>query len=186
MPSVLACAVSGEANAVRRGLGLPENAADGRTVDVCGREAVFLLTGVGPVNAAWRLGEFLAKTNGVAGVVNLGVAGSYDLDRAPLLAPVAATAEVWPEFGLRLGEDADPLALGFPMHPKGPVHDPLPLDPKSAAGAMGLSLPGSWPGAPSATVAGVSADARRAAFLAGRCRALTENMEGFPLALICH
>jgi len=186
MPIVLVCAVSGERNAVCAGLGLPESEAAGRSIAVNGRQAVLLVTGIGPVNAAWRLGELLARSSGVTGVVNLGIAGSYDLARAPLLSPVAATAEIWPEFGLRRGENVDPLALGFPLHPKGPVHDVLTLDPAGAAEAMGLDLPGSWTRAPSVTVAGVSADADRAAYLAASRRALTENMEGFPLALICH
>jgi futalosine hydrolase len=186
MPIVLACAVNGERNAICAGLAVPESAAAGRTIAVNGREAALLCTGIGPVNAAWRLGELLPLLSGVTGVVNLGIAGSYDLTRAPLLSPVAATAEIWPEFGLRLSEDVDPLALGFPLHPKGPVHDALGLDPALAAEAMGLTLPGSWRKAPSVTVAGVSADARRAAHLAASRRALTENMEGFPLALICH
>jgi len=186
MPIVLACAVKSERNAICAGLKIPASQAAGRSIDLGGREAVLLVTGIGPVNAAWRLGELLAQTPGVTGVVNLGIAGSYDLSRAPLLSPVAATAEIWPEFGLRHGEAVDPRALGFPMHPKGPVHDAIPLEPASAAKAMGLALPGAWVKAPSVTVAGVSAEARRADFLAASRQALTENMEGFPLALICH
>jgi futalosine hydrolase len=186
MPIVLACAVDGERSAVCAGLGLPKNAAAGRTIVANGREAALLLTGIGPVNAAWRLGELLPGVPGVTGVVNLGIAGSYDPARAPLLAPVAATAEIWPEFGLRSGEDVDAAALKFPLHAKGPIRDAIRLDPDRDAAALGLILPASWARAPSVTVAGVSAQARRAAHLAASRQALTENMEGFPLALICH
>ncbi len=149
------------------------------------RELILLTTGVGPVNAALALGRLLGAKD-VAGVVNLGIAGSFDLGKAGLLDAVAATAEIWPEFGVRFDHGVEPQELGLPQWkgPGGVVRDRLELDPEHAAAAMGLALGQELLRGTAVTVAGVTADAA----LTERLRsggALTESMEGFALALGC-
>ncbi|GAB6038429.1 futalosine hydrolase [Fundidesulfovibrio butyratiphilus] len=152
---------------------------------VAEREILALVTGVGPVSAALEAGAALAANPDVTGLVNLGLAGVFDLCTAPLGGVACATAEVWPEYGVA-GEMglADAKALGFAQYdgPEGAVWDRLPLAPDDAAGRMGLCLPVGWARGTFVTVGQVSGP-DRAALLAERHQALAENMEGFSLAL---
>ena len=104
-----------------------------------------LVTGVGPVGAALRLGRLLGALGpgAVAGVLNLGVAGSFDTATLPLGAVAVADRETWPEFGLRTQAGVDAAALDFPVGrtAAGPLGASLALDPDASARAMGLSLP---------------------------------------------
>ena len=96
------------------------------------------MTGVGPVAAGVSLGRLLGA-GGIDGVVNLGLAGSFDLAGAPLGSLVAATAEAFPEYGLRQeGTPPDPKGLGFPQITitGEPIYDRIGLDPDAAARAM--------------------------------------------------
>jgi futalosine hydrolase len=151
-----------------------------------GRDFLVLVTGVGPVAAALAAGRVLGRHEGaIGGLVNCGVAGSSDLAAAPLGGLVAATAEAFPEYGLRREAGTDPRGIVFPQLAIAgePVFDRLPLTPKAAATAMGLTLPPDTLFGPGVTVAGVSGDAARASALAGRYGAACESMEGFSLAL---
>ena len=152
-----------------------------------------LVCGVGPVASALALGRFLGREtyrSGLPrGILNLGLAGSYDSEAAPPGSLVLATEEVYPEYGVRLhpehGQEAPPLPLGFPQAEiEGrKVFDRLPLAPESALGNMGLNWHTGWRQGASVTVAGVSGTPERARRLAALCGGATENMEGFSLAL---
>ncbi|WP_428566274.1 MAG: futalosine hydrolase [Solidesulfovibrio sp. DCME] len=151
-----------------------------------GRDCLLCLTGVGPVAAALTVGRLLGRFEGeIAGVVNTGIAGGYDLAATPLCSLVAATEETLPEYGIRTGAGTDCAGLTFPqLAPAGiPVFDRLPLDPAAAATAMGLALPPEAAPGPAVTVAGVSGDPDRAAILWRKYRAQSESMEGFAVAL---
>jgi futalosine hydrolase len=78
---------------------------------IAGRDWTLLVTGVGPLNAVLHLGLLLGSRpsgpKGVDGVVNLGIAGSFDLDRLPLGGVAVVKRETWPEYG-RLGLSPDP------------------------------------------------------------------------------
>lgn len=155
----------------------------GRAVHVC-------LTGVGPVNAALALGRVLSRLPQTRAVLNVGLAGSFDLERAPLGSVWRVRREIWPEYGLVQdgAPGADARALGFPLWERpeeegGPVWDALELPEPEAWQAEGLRC--SAPEAVSLTVAGVTGGPARAAWLAARHGALLENMEGFALALAC-
>lgn len=139
-----------------------------------------VVVGVGLVAAAATTSQALAR-HPVRGVLHLGIAGSFDLDLAPLGSLAVATAEIWPEYGLRHG-DGRLTPLSFPMLPDLPTPH-IPLDPETAATAMGLSLPCSWARGPALTVAGVSADPQRTQELHQHWGGLTESMEGFGVAL---
>lgn len=142
-----------------------------------------LVTGVGPVAAAAATALALGRT-AATGVLHLGIAGSFDLQAAPLGSVVAATAETWPEYGIRRSSGGlEPLR--FPML-DGLPRPCLPLDPEAAARSLGLALPPAWPRGPALTVAGVSGDESVAAALQAQFQVLTESMEGFAVALAAH
>lgn len=146
-----------------------------------------LVTGISPVNAGLSLGLFLGRHPDTTGVVNLGVAGSFDPETLPLRAVALPLRETWPEVGLHDGEAADPRGIGIALAEQQGrrVWDTVEINPAGAAKAMGLALDPAWPQAPSLTVAGASATLERAASLYARHAALLENMEGFALALAC-
>ena len=193
---LLVLATAKEYRAALSGLGAPAPPAPGHTV--CwrrgGRDMRVLVSGVGPVAAALAVGRAIGRGQAapdreVSGVLALGIAGSFDPAVLPLGGLVAATAEIFPEYGLRGPDDSeavDARGLRFPQavidgHD---VYDRLPLAPPAeAARALGLTLPEAVVTGPCLTVAGVSATAERAAALADRYGVLAESMEGFAVAL---
>ena len=184
MALCLAIATRKEYRAVLSPLGAPAVPPDGAATPWRhhGRDMTVLLTGVGPVAAAASLGRLLGSGE-VTGVVNLGVAGTFDPVIAPLTSLLAATAETFPEYGLRCEGVMQPRELGFPQLTIAgePIYDRIALHPDEAAASMRLSLPEHILLGDFATVAGVSADAQASA-----PDGLTaENMEGFALALAC-
>ena len=166
-------------------------ALEGRSCTVC-------LTGVGPVNAAVGVGRALALRPDVGAVVQVGLAGSFDLARAPLGSVWRVQREVWPEYGLAGSAGVDARALGFPQWTgsRGTVWDSLSLpDPLAAGPEASEKTSGGWaaqaglhcdlPATTAITVAGVTGTPERAARLCSRYGALLENMEGFAVALAC-
>ncbi len=154
---------------------------------VNGRNCLLVVTGVGPVNAALSMGRVLGAHRGVRGVLNLGVAGTFDVLRAPLGSAVLASAEVWPEYGLAGDHGVDPRGIAFPQAegPAGPVWDRIDIAPEVLSGQWHLSLPAGARNGVSLTVAGVSGTPGRADAMRRRHAPLMENMEGFALALAC-
>jgi len=151
-----------------------------------------LVTGIGVVNAALALGRALERA-GISGVLNLGVAGSFDLAAHPLGSVRLVEQEIWPEYGLLFSGAvaADARALGFaqngvPASEADAVLDRLAWDAPVGLARLGLNATGSGPAglvrAASLTVSGVTADAQRAGELFARFGAGLENMEGFALA----
>jgi futalosine hydrolase len=189
-PIVLITATRREMQAVlsahAQGLSLALNAP--MQISWGARSLILLITGIGLVNAAMALGALLGQRKGtLGGVVNMGIAGSFDLDVLPLGAVATAKTEIWPEFGLHTEENVDPKGLGLGH---GRVHgqvvwDSLPLNPDQEAKSMGLALDPSWLRVISVSVAGVSGTRERASQLRAQTGALVENMEGFALAWAC-
>ncbi|KHK03860.1 futalosine hydrolase [Desulfovibrio sp. TomC] len=193
---LLVLATAKEYRAALSGLGAPAPPAPGETVAWRrgGREYCVLVSGVGPVAAAMAAGRAIGRAQAtpgreLGGVVGLGIAGSFDLNALPLGGVVAATAEIFPEYGLRRPDGAaaaDARGMAFPQttidgHD---IYDRLPLPPPAeAARAMGLTLPETAVIGPCLTVAGVTASADRAAGLIRTTAALAESMEGFAVAL---
>lgn len=149
------------------------------------------ITGVGPVNAALSIGRILGECKGISGVLNLGVAGSFDLEQAPLGSIVAADSEVWPEYGLRTADGVDPEGIKFPVWEysgvdgRYSVWDRIELDSEKGFRMLNLSPPKDLLSGTSMTVSGVTGTEERARMLMERYKPLTENMEGFSLALAC-
>lgn len=202
---VLVAATVMEMRAVIQGLGLEQAAPGvGETVSAEVREVPLRLvvSGIGPLAAAFSVGRLAGEgalsMDRCRGLISLGIAGTYARNVAPVGSVVMASREIWPEYGLLTDAGIDPVALGFPLAGKKgdttppPVWDSLNLAPAKALAAMGLNDPSTAPRTgenpyvvtgPSITVAAVSGTVSRARGLAARFAALTENMEGFSLAL---
>ena len=153
-----------------------------------GLPALACITGVGPVNAALGMGLALAGArqagHAVSLVLNVGVAGSMDLQRAPLRSLWRVEEEIWPEYGLHDGRQVVAQAFGYPQWSDGrhEVRDRLTL---SGPAELGLTLRGAATGEAgvrSLTVAGVSASVLRVQHLRQLYGAALENMEGFAVA----
>lgn len=200
---VVLAATPMEMRAVLQGAGHAAPAPEpGRDARIRHGDVMFVVTGVGPLAAAFTLGslagEGMLDARRCRGIACFGVAGTYNAAAAPLGSVALATREIWPEYGLVTENGVDPEILGFPLDgAKGaasppPVWNAMDLDPTAAFPAMGLRDPAArpprpqaphWVAGPSVTVAGVSGTPARAAALAHEHNALTENMEGFPVAL---
>ena len=158
-----------------------------KKIRVHGRSCLQVVTGIGPLNAAFVFGRALGTHPGLSGVISMGIGGSFDLATLPLGSWTVADEEIWPEFGIRHEKDVRAQELGFPLGHAGneAIWDRISLDPADAAARMALCLPPSMPRASFISVAGVTATRERADFLHGTCQADVENMEGFALALAC-
>ncbi len=146
-----------------------------------------LITGVGPLNAALALGKSLSAIKKQTIVVNMGLAGSFDLEKAPLCSHWRITKEVYPEYGLVTEDRVDAQALGFPQWrtPDREVWDSIKLPELLQLNALLRHCPLEGT-ATAMTVAGVTCCPQRAARLASPySETLLENMEGFSLALAC-
>jgi|GEM_PF-830103 len=143
------------------------------------------VVGIGPVAAAMSAGALLERHPEVTGIVNLGICGSFDTASAPLGSICTASAEIWPEYGVRRAIQGGEDTFGHQMFADLTLDPPnrLDFDPREQALSMGLNLHPDWVTGASLTVAGVSGDQEQADTLRARHNALTENMEGFSLAL---
>ncbi|WP_272701701.1 futalosine hydrolase [Desulfovibrio sp. Fe33] len=151
---------------------------------VGGRELLLGVTGVGLVNTALCAGSWMSRED-VDGVVDLGIAGGYDLGETPKGSVCFAWRETWPEYGL-LNEDgaADPKGIGFAQgEAEGrKIWNRVKLSPVRDASRMGLVLGDGWTRASSVTVSGVTGTPERAGWLKVFCNGQMENMEGFAAA----
>ncbi|WP_319470588.1 futalosine hydrolase [uncultured Pseudodesulfovibrio sp.] len=152
--------------------------------EIGGHGVLLTVAGVGLVNTGIAMGRALGRSD-VDGVVNLGIAGAYDVEEFPMTSTCYAWQETWPEYGL-LEEDGsvDHKATGFPLgHVNDkPVWHRMKLNPVNDAEAMGLTLPETFLRASSMSVSGVTGGATRAGWLKIAYNADLENMEGFAAA----
>lgn len=164
-----------------------------KMVRLDGKNYLFLICGVGPVNAALNLGLALGRLEAKGamprGVLNLGIGGTFDREALPIGGVVIADSEIWPEYGLRTSRGVSAKALKYPLAntPEGAVWNSIDLQPEKNLLLMGLEVKKGIAHAirtgVGVTVAGVSATPERAWQLKTGCSALFENMEGFALAL---
>ncbi|MGE4424021.1 MAG: futalosine hydrolase [Pseudodesulfovibrio sp.] len=155
---------------------------------VGGRTVLLGVTGVGLLNTALCAGRWLDRPHdgeAVDGVVDLGIAGGYDLGETPMGSACFAGAETWPEYGLLDAHGAaDPMGLGFAQAEAGGsrIWNRLELSPERDAERMGLALGKGWLRAVGVTVSGVTGTPERADRLKLSCNGQMENMEGFAAA----
>lgn len=149
------------------------------------RPCLLAVSGVGPLNAAWAAGRILAMSS-LAGVICVGIAGSFDTARFSLGSACLVTEAIWPEYGIVGESGVHAEALGFPQaeFDGKPVWDRLAWDAQADAQALGLDISG-FPLAKELTVAGVTGSAGRAAAMVQRFQPDIETMEGFAWALAC-
>ncbi len=160
-----------------------------------GRETLFCVTGVGPLNAALALGRCFGQAEAqgqrIDAVLNTGLAGAFDLTALPLRALCLVREEIWPEYGLHDGQAVTARAFSFPLWRRGghsdgaDVYDRLPLAGTDALPGGSRSCDDMFLPCRSLTVAGVSASFVRARDLWNRYHAELENMEGFAVAYAC-
>ncbi len=149
-----------------------------------------LISGVGPINASLAIGRALHKIKKNTLVVNIGLAGSFDLQKAPLASSWRIIKEIYPEYGLAYSDSVDAKALGFPQWktPETVVWDEISLPELFQLNEILRHSPLQG-GASSMTVAGVTCCPSRAAKLSAPYKEqkepLLENMEGFSMALAC-
>lgn len=156
-------------------------------------EAIFLATGVGPINTALAMGlcfglthESTGSKTSIDAVLYAGLAGAFDLGRTPLCTSWRVEREIWPEYGLNDGIRVTARAFSHPLWTKEngeSVYEELTLARLDA-------LPGAkfkkdaFPACASLTVAGVSASFARRQALWDIWHAELENMEGFAAAYV--
>ncbi len=160
-----------------------------KTCNVLGKEVGFLVCGMGLLNASIALEKFLSGNNSISHVINIGIAGSYDLQRIPMSAVCIASGELWPEYGARCGYYfADARELGFPLHRSEDrvIWNHLDFDNQTFLKETGLGLENSWHEGHGITVAGVSTSEEHARQLKKDFNGDMENMEGFALAYCCY
>lgn len=166
---------------------LPEMSAFAQNLH--GKEQLFLVTGIGPINAALALGECIGQNKKdsfkIEGVIYTGLAGAFDLERFPLRSICHVQKEIWPEYGLHDGITVTARAFKFPLWKKTngeEIYDTIEL---ACASELGLKeIPDKWKPCSSLTVAGVSASFARRDKLQNLYGADLENMEGFAAAYV--
>lgn len=144
---------------------------------------IFLVTGVGPINAALAMGYCLGvaqKENEIKGIVYAGLAGAFDLDLTPLRSIWLVNREIWPEYGLNDGITVTAPAFKLPLWKD---KETLIYEQIEMAGIKSLPIKMSrepdWKECASLTVAGVTASFQRREALWNLWHAPLENMEGF-------
>ncbi len=152
-----------------------------------GRQCLLAVTGVGLTNAAFTLGRLLGEQTRVAGVISLGIAGTFDTEAAPLGCAVAATQETWADYGLYTRHGVAPRGIGFAQAQFADtvVWNTLMLRPADVIRQLDLAMPCHCRQGSSLTVAAASGTQKRAQAMRHAHSALMENMEGFALALGC-
>ncbi|MFO7816155.1 MAG: futalosine hydrolase [Thermodesulfobacteriota bacterium] len=161
-----------------------ESVRDSGLISLDNKKICQLCTGVGIINSAAGLSAFVEK-HSVSGVLNIGIAGSYEPESLPVGSLAVAEREIWPEFGVRA--ETGPISrLDFPLANVGreKIFETIELDPDARAGQLGVCPPRNWPRKTFLTVSGVSGTAEQARELGVNFKAQLENMEGFALALV--
>jgi len=147
-----------------------------------------LITGIGPLNAAIACGHLWGMRHELKGIINIGLAGSFDIRRLPPGSKVLIVKETWPEYGLRTQQGVNPRGIGYGLMklPGGEIlYNEIEIRPEEASEKMGLSFRDKLVTGRSLTVAGVTGDPSLASHFKGLYRVDVENMEGFSIAYWC-
>lgn len=155
-------------------------------------EAIFLVTGVGPINTSLALGlsfglthQSVGSTIKIDAIILAGLAGAFDLETHPLLSIWQVNEEIWPEYGLNDGSTVTARAFRHPLWEKSgnpPVYEKIPLATLADLPQIHPRKDCDWPICSSLTVAGVTASFARRQALWDTWHVPLENMEGFAAA----
>jgi len=142
-----------------------------------------LVTGISLLNAVF-LSAVLQKIK-VDLVINLGIAGAFDLDQFNLGSIVICKQEIWPELGVWTEQGVENELLNFNLFRNKELclTNQLTLEPQKILDQFGLKF--NYPLVKSISVAGVSGTWQQRSLLAQRYKPDIENMEGFGLAYVC-
>lgn len=152
-------------------------------------EVIFLVTGVGPLNASLAIGFCLGlkfdsavTDEPVSAILYAGLAGAFDLELNPLRSIRVVRKEIWPEYGLNDDNTVTARAFRFPLWARKDAEDVYEIVELSGLDVFTSKPPQEWKECASLTVAGVSASFARRERLWNCWRADLENMEGFAAA----
>ena len=151
-----------------------------------GKPGLLLVTGIGVINTSFALGHTLARYDTEL-VVLAGVAGTFAPDQFPVGSACSVKIEIWPEYGLKSGDEIDPRGLGFCLAEIDgrSVWDRVGLMSGVSLVNSGLDRLAKLPEAISLTVSGVTATADGADRFRKKFAVDIENMEGFAAAYVC-
>lgn len=146
---------------------------------------IICITGIGPINAGIALGKALEIYPKISGVLNIGLAGTFDVQKAPLGSTLIVTEEIWPEYGLNNGQmvDAENFEFALWQSPEQKIINSIKIYTDFTI--LKLTKLAKIIEGKSITVAGVSASLERCQALKEKYSPLVENMEGFAIALAC-
>ena len=160
--------------------------------EIKNRKAIFLVTGVGPLNTGIAMGHVLGLQRNsdlpVTEVLYAGLAAAFDLEKTPLKTAWRIQEEIWPEYGLNDGSTVTAKAFSIPLWTRENgenVYDRLKLDDLETLGIKEKSKAFEWGSCNSITVAGTTASFARKDYLWNAFGAALENMEGFAAAYAC-
>ncbi len=145
-----------------------------------------IVCGIGPLNAAIYTQKAILS-NEIHGVINIGIAGAFDINKIPIGSITISNKEIWPEFGLKTKDQIDPrgLNLGLIKLKNGDIiYNEIDISYKKNMEKMGLSLNHNLYTTVSLTVAGVSGDLVVTKRLKDQFNPDIENMEGFSVAYV--
>lgn len=154
-------------------------------------DALFLVTGIGPINTALAFGltfglthESVGSNVRIRGIILAGLAGAFDLQEYPLRSIWQIGEEIWPEYGLNDGLSVTARAFRHAQWEKtpGPVYERISLTPVDAIPDINPKKDVDWGVCSSLTVAGVTASFARRQALWDAWHVPLENMEGFAAA----
>ena len=143
----------------------------------------FLLSGVGPIETALKLTEYLAagEQQKPSAVINIGLAGAYPDTGLELLDICLAENEFFGDLGINISEKIEPLDCSFaPPTEFALDHQLLAVAGRSLERAGVKYRTGNF-----VTVSSTSGTVARGRYLQDKFQAICENMEGAALARVC-
>lgn len=146
------------------------------------RNVAFLLSGVGPVDAAFALTRHLSLHYQVSAVINFGVAGAYLSTGLEVLDMCVANGETLADLGICFADRIEALAgEALPVNREFDLENELYQEARKILGLENIPfVSGRF-----LTVNCVSGTGRRGDYLHETHQAICENMEGAALARVC-
>jgi futalosine hydrolase len=143
----------------------------------------FLLSGVGPVEAAINLTEYLARVepDHISAVINIGLAGGYPDAGVSPLAICLAEKEVFGDIGICLDERIDALDHSFSP----PLEFKLNRQLLTAAANHLRDAGFDYHCGNFVTVSSACGTISRSEYMRDKFEAICENMEGAAVARVC-
>lgn len=143
----------------------------------------FLLSGVGPVESAINLTEYLSRVESgrISGVINFGLAGAYPDSGLSLLDICLAERENFGDIGISINERVEELDPSFSPPLAFKLNNALLVVAAEKLLEAGIAYRcGNF-----VTVSSSSGTSVRSRYLQNKFAAICENMEGASIARVC-